>query len=173
MKTFLGIALITFCACSMMNGKQEPLSFIIEKNLGDRLRLDGCYYTLDSSRSHISIFVFYRNGIVADVGTYEVNRLDSIINSGRIAVEGKDLAKMPWVWGLYKIKSDSILTEKLYPMGLDYLTGINHGFVLNDTTIQFTSLTFNDRASMIVNETFHFLKLKTKPDSTNNFIPLN
>ena len=167
------VGAVMFCGCSLMSGKQEPLTFIKQQNNSNRLRLDGCYYSLDSSRSHVSVFVFYKNGIVSDVGTYESSFLDSIMIRASIPLAGKKMKQIPWVWGLYKIVGDSILTEKWYPVGGDYLPGINHGFILNDTTFRFTALKFLNKTPMVIDETFHFLELKQKPDSTNNFIPLN
>jgi hypothetical protein len=77
---------------------------------------------------------------------------------------------MPWAWGLYRITADSIKIEKWYPAGGDYVSQVSYGIITNDTTYAILPPKIGEN-DFIIDGVFHFLKLKSKPDSTNNFIP--
>jgi hypothetical protein len=164
---------MTLSACSLISGKQESLTIVRERNVSNALRIDGCYYWTDSLSGYTNIFIFFRNGIIENLGVIDANELAKTMNE-RIVDAPKKMAKVPWAWGLYAIKGDSIMTEKWYPVGGDYLPGIKYGVIVNDTTFRFTLFSNSDGTDpMAIDQTFHFLKLRSKPDSTNNFIPLN
>jgi hypothetical protein len=165
------IWLLAFIGCFQITGKQEPLKFRRQINRGSLLRIDGCYYATDSMSGNTHIFVFYQNGVVEDVGAIEDEEFQHIMENGILQNDHERMAVIPWAWGLYRITPDSIKIEKWYPSGADYVSQVSHGIITNDTTFTIFPPKTGEN-DFIIDGVFHFLQLKAKPDSTNNFIPL-
>jgi hypothetical protein len=164
--------LAALAGCSLPDRRLDPMTFVQEYNESRILRLNGCYYASDSTADYSRVLIFYVNGTLLDLGAFDDLQLDSIKKLQVIPRAHNIVKQLQLPWGLYLATDDSIKTELYYPVGSSYKPGIQSGFIINDTTFTMTLLINSDGTDPIIsNETFHFLQLKAKPDSTNNFIP--
>lgn len=165
--------------------------FLVRRNISDgRLYLDG-YYKLrgkamfyDSMRNSIAygiareqesynVRIFYTNGI--SLGG-EIIRADSVDGRPEYIYEkyknkGNSKGNRN-LWGIFSLEGDSIKFENWEPSsGGGMKTVIRMGKILNDTTFVITKeLNRYDGKIGLRQDTFCFVKLTKKPDSTNIYI---
>jgi hypothetical protein len=161
-------------SCSNFIGEDDELKTSRTSNLTNRLRLDGYYFTTTTNGedSIVSIFFFYRNGILMACGSTRDQDLENVhdgLRSGRFV---KKLQGIKYAYGLYQISRDSITYEKWHPSsGPPKVSFIKKGRILNDTTF---TMSFTERSNgadkTLINEVYHFRRFHPKPDSTNEFI---
>lgn len=172
---------------SCMNQKM----FLERNNISDgKLRLDGYYkvkgramfydsvrnstaYGIAREQDCYELHIFYVNGI--SLGG-DVLRADSVDGRPEYIYERyKNKGNRKWaatLWGIVSLKGDSIKFENWVPSNGDGMkTVIKMGKILNDTTFVITKRTnrYNIKPDLR-QDTFRFVKLSKKPDSTNIFI---
>lgn len=169
---FVSITSYALFACSFF-GRDDRLTFHQENYLGNELRTDGYFYEgTHQSGDRLNVYFLYRNGVILFIGSISPNEITekerhfNDIKSIELRKETK------YLWGLYKIKGDSIAFEKWYAgSGSPKPAYIRQGKIINDTTFVITLSKRNNGSEIrLKNEVYHFKKFTPKPDSTNVFI---
>jgi hypothetical protein len=164
----LFLLLIPPCSCTFEN---EKLTFAKVENNSKRLNIDGCFlylYSVGDTKHCVPVFL-YRNGVIVEFGSMELERLHERLNDEEFLAYVKTIRS---AWGLYRINEDSISYEKwYYSGGPPKITYIRKGKILNDSTFIITSSERpNGDERTELNEVYRFKKFHPKPDSTNDFI---
>jgi hypothetical protein len=161
----IGVILIAnYCSCQI--GADDRLSLQKKPYNGNELKIDGYYYLPDIS-GNITIYFFFRNGILL-YGTgalpSELPNLEKSFKDGQFYSEAKDDKTF---WGVFNIDSQNIQFDKWYSDDIGPLrTSISSGKILNDTTFYISNSSLGNEY-----ETFHFKQFSPKPDSITQFIP--
>jgi len=161
MKPFYCILLVIFSSCVAL----KPLKIQREDNISNKIRLDGIYVSSKkiNNSERTGVQVFYGNGVLLHFGD---NRIPSdCINYWKEYLNNKNnnYNDVPYWWGIYQIRGDSLLFESWYSTDYYYPTISYSGKVIDDTTI-----IINYESSIL--DTFKFVEFSPKPDSTNKFI---
>jgi hypothetical protein len=190
---FLIVMLSTFISCSLLiNGRygrdkltmnREPMSS------NSQFKTAGMYSRIKNNSS--SNIIFFRNGIVLYAngsGYFSKNDLARVEDDFRkITKDNNPYHDVVYAWGVFKIKGDSLKIESWMSgeFGEKYRAGIWNGRILNDSTYVLNNYptTINGypfvldemgkrslRKPYFWLDTFRFVKLSVKPDSTCPFI---
>lgn len=172
MKTIALLFLLLFCSCEKLITWDE---FALQKTQyeSDLLRLDGYYYELTNDGKYQSLYFFYRNGVLLNVGGLFLNtgEMDAYIN--REFITDHRYAGNKNSWGLFVVNDHTIKFEHYYPSDdINKKSYIREGVILNDSTFHIVvSYRSGGTERRIKDEIYHFRAFSSKPDSTNRFIP--
>lgn len=169
---FSFIAVMLF-SCVSCDKELHELSMSKTPYTGDELRIDGYYYSNQTTTNDINIAVFYRDGVCIHMFA-QIEGQDTLcfIENEILLNESlmSTLWNMPTDIGLFKIETEAIELET-WVAGRDITTFSFYGEILNDTTFLVTKWINNDSGkSYSENLTYRFKQFIPKPDSTNNFI---
>lgn len=162
---------ILFCSCAL-----KPLTLSREDNTSGLFKLNGFYYGNSETNNRRRGYIFYENGVMFAIGSLKEQDLDYW--KGEIP-KLNNYQEIPYWWGVYQVESNGNMElEKWYSTDYEYPTVRFRGKVANDTTLliafaavdKLKSTTFFNDFSASVVDTFQFVPLSPKPDSTNNFI---
>ena len=139
---------------------------------GSELRIDGYYYQ-EKDGEFYSLYFFYKNGVLQDLGggytPSELSELESKIKNGTF----DNANDVKYYWGVFQVDGSGIKFEKWYGER-PYPAFVRDGYIVNDTTFVITQSYRMKRGKKKVerakDETYHFKKFSPKPDSTNEFI---
>lgn len=160
MKLFFFSLLLTIGSCVAL----KPLKMKRVDNLTNKIKLNGIYVSSNSYiRNECGVYVLYNNGVM--LSFQNNNKPIGCISYWEEKFKDKTLNynDVPYWWGIYQIKSDSILFESWLSTDYYYPTISYNGKIINDTT-----LIVNYIGSVL--DTFRFIEFSPKPDSTNKFI---
>ncbi len=154
----------------------KPLTLQRVDNTSGLFKLNGLYYGDSDVFYKRRVFIFYENGVLFITGCLK----EQDLNYWKKAyLNLNNYQKIPYWWGVYQVDNNgNIELEKWYSTDYEYPTVRFRGKVVNDTTLliaypsvdKLKSTTyFNDFSASVV-DTFQFVPLSPKPDSTNNFI---
>ncbi len=167
---FLFGLLLVISGCSKIM-EDDELSLKKTPYTGNQLRIDGYYYSRDSSSIYDS-YIFYRNGVLLDGGgelSGSFSELENIFKSDLFDSFNRESKT---VWGLFVINESQISFETWYPSsGGGMPAYIMSGTIINDTTFKITrSMRSNGSEKETKDITYHFKKFSPKPDSSNVFL---
>jgi len=132
--------------------------------IGNELRIDGYYYEMGKNGQIWNTFFFYRNGLVLNGGSSNINEtLEDLDNNFVSEAFKNSIGK--YNWGVFIIDGENITINRwTYSPGLGsgLPTLLQDGKIVNDTTFYFKQ---EEEQSF-----YHFRQFNSKPDSTNNFI---
>jgi len=154
-KFLLFISLFSFFSCSLPALSVQKQS--ITQNI---IKTHGFYYNKPDYWS----FMIYQNGVFrGDFGVDEKN-IESVIRSFTDSNYTRDDYKIPYAWGLFEIKNNTINIER-WRSGewAAYGKTKYSGILLNDSTLLVDH-------PVVGKDTFYFYYFPVKPDSTNKFI---
>ena len=165
------LTVIMLTSCSFFKGEDKVLSLKRVVNQSSKMRLDGFYYHhLDTISTNVSIYIFYQDGRIMHPGAFkleEFDTLDSFLLKTANAGMWRDIK---WAWGLFNLENDTLKIERWYFSTGEYITGMQKGVVLNDTTFHMYTFRNSYGIEEQLDDTFHFYPMKVKPDSINDFI---
>jgi len=153
--------------------KDDELSIDRKEYTGNILRVDGYYYDTFNS-SYLSLYCFYRNGILLAAGGVfsSIQEMDDYIN--KEFINSQKYKEYKSNWGVFKTEGNSIQFERWYPSEPLLKAYIRAGHILNDTTFVITESYRMKKGKKTEvdseSETYHFRQFSPKPDSTNSFI---
>lgn len=172
--TLLSVCCILLNSCSKLFGKKDDELSIVRKNYdGNQLRIDGYYYRVGYNGEINDGYFLYRNGVLISTGgiTHSLDEMDNMMVNHYI--DDKQYRKRKIDWGVFVVKSDSIVFERWYPHGPN-MAYVRSGKVLNDTTFHikksFRLVNGVETEIRERDEMYYFRVFSPKPDSTNNFI---
>jgi hypothetical protein len=159
---FLSVMLLAGCN----RYARYPLTMSKENYEGNQLNINGMYIKKDSiGTSHMFL---YRNGFVRkstglDIDNKTTQQIEEYFKLRKSTDCCNDVV---YGWGLFKVENQNITVETWVTgeMFDKYQTRTFHGKILNDTTFVLK------RFSTDGFDTFRFIPLSIKPDSTNLFI---
>jgi hypothetical protein len=171
-KLFSIVAVMLF-SCASCEKELHELSMAKTPYTGDELRIDGYYYSNQTTADDINLAVFYRDGVCIHMFA-RIESQDTIsFIENEILLNGPlmfSLWNTPTDIGVFKINTEYIELES-WVAGRDITTFSFYGEILNDTTFLVTKWTNNDSGkSHSENLTYRFRQFSQKPDSTNTFI---
>jgi hypothetical protein len=180
MKTLFLALFLTFAmtGCKKIGLFQDDeLSLSRQDYTGNQLRVDGYYYFdyANSSLEYVSIYFFYRNGIVLSGGSRLLSELPVLEESYRDGTFYNHVKSIKFVWGVHQIEGSNIKIEQWFPSEKPYRAYVREGVILNDTTFRITQRYRNQNGKKTEveseNEVYHFKEFSPNPDSTNSFVP--
>jgi|SRR5690606_20074147 len=154
----------------------KPLTLQRVDNKSGLFKLNGFYYGKSENFSRNGVYIFYENGVMLLFGNLQEKDLDYW--KGKI-LNLNNYQKIPYWWGVYQVDNNGNMElENWYSTDYEYPTVRFRGKVVNDTTLliahpsvdKLKSTTYFNEFSASVVDTFQFIPLSPKPDSTNNFI---
>jgi hypothetical protein len=163
--TFLAL---TFSCCGILYDKygREPLIMTRENYNGSQLKINGMY--LNQRGNHLGRLFFYNNGVIINGFCFDFDYRNSQKSEEYFkSIAGKSPCNdIVYAWGLYQIKGNDITIETWLSGEIfdKYRTKTSYGKILNDTTF------YVDKYYTKGFDTFRFISLPMKPDSTNRFI---
>jgi len=163
-------------ACQDFFIKDKEFSMKAIPYTGDELKINGYYYKMDDTWSHV--LIFYANGV--QFGGNSVIPNIEIEDRLRNPEYTKNLHDCLSCWGPYQIKENVLQFEFYDIFGHDWRTCIAHCKILNDTTFNIEKVTFSKTGKEVdvkkegVGESFlgeyRFKQFNPKPDSTNSVV---
>ena len=168
--SFIAIILLISASCEK---ELHKLSIAKTPYTGNELRIDGYYYSNQTTANDIGLAVFYRDGVCIHtfVPIEGQNILDFIENE--ILLNEVLISRFwttPTSIGVFQINAESIEFET-WEAGRDVITFSNFGEIINDTPFLITKQVNNDSGtSYSENLLYRFKQFSPKPDSTNTFI---
>lgn len=157
----------------------EPFSISRQEFVGNHLKLDGYYYSLDNNKNRA--FFLYRNGIyhnrLWDGFGYYITNIDSL--DKQLVKSSLQESKYPtqYSWGIFNVVGSTIRIERwLAGVGGPYPTQMLIGEIKNDTTLYFhtqigdSSNSGGKKKTYKIDDIYHFRQFSPKPDSINSFI---
>ena len=167
MKLFFLLLFMSF----IIRCTDDDLSIGLHPYTGSQLKIDGYFY-LKKDAYFYNIHFFYSNGVVLAAGGnfFSEAEMESYIN--KEFIDNKQYQKNKTSWGVFKIENNFIQFERWHPSKPPLATYIRSGEILNDTTFQITKSWPSTKEKNVSdeNETYHFKKFSSKPDSTNSFV---
>ena len=160
-------AVSLWSSCGFAELEDDELTLERRPYVGDELRIDGLYYTVEENMygDLYTVYFFYRNGVVRYGGSS--NDPEFYRGNGFLDEQAK------YAWGLFHVGGDEITFEKWYPpsKGISY-SYISSGHILNDTTFVITESRRSNGEEEVHerDEVYHFRPYGPKPDSTSRFI---
>lgn len=139
------------------------------------LRLDGYYYKYNYRYKDgigVTIFFFYKNGVVMDGGYTNLSSLDEYEKCFKTGSYYRWHRDDRTTWGVHRIEDDKIQFEKWTHYNQLRERFLRSGKILNDTTFVITKVLIRGdvRYPKMAADTFHFKQFSPKPDSINAFI---
>jgi hypothetical protein len=166
MKYFLIPAIFLLIKC----GKPELLTMTRVPYVGDKLKVNGYYYTIVNDGLNDTLLeslFLYRNGVALFLGAYSNATLFEFENEIS-NLDVKNLQRLPYNWGIFRIEDSEIKINRwLIGTGSNYPNIIANGTILSDTSFMIKGL-FERRPEE--KHIFYLKEYSPKPDSTNNFI---
>ncbi len=165
--------LFSLSTCKKEEEMVDILSIKKEPYTGTQLRTDGYYYN-EYTPGYLTVYFFYRDGILLYGSSFPINELDrheTMYRNGEHYNFSKGLKDS---WGVFKIDGNKILFERWYPSQPPLKAFVGSGIILNDTTFRITEY-YRMQGGQKTNvesssEIYHFKAFSPKPDSTNNFV---
>jgi hypothetical protein len=165
------IILLLFCASCRWYKKNDQ-NFTIKKvtNTDSKPRLDGYYYKFDDSGNVVSVFFFFKDGIVMTPEAF-LGGLEGAEREFSNPVLLEKVYGYAEHWGLYKVEGDSIVFE-LKRSGAGPLQLFRSvGFFNTDSSFAVSRVIYNGQSEDFENpRIYYFRKYKPKLDSANQFI---
>lgn len=170
LKIFITIIIIsTISSCSLiLNGRygRENFNMKREPYIGEGLKTNGIYQT--KLEEDYALF-FYKNGVLLTPFclNYTLKEKEKTIDYFKtINKENNPCNDIVYAWGIFIVEGDVLSIESWVSgeFGHKYRTKVSNGRIINDSTIYINDWGIKDR------DTFNFIALPSKPDSTNNFI---
>jgi len=179
MKTLLLSILLSFVmiSCKKLGLFQDDeLSLSRQDYTGNQLRIDGYYFFeyTNSSIDYVSIYFFYKNGIILSGGSKLLSELPELEDSYRDGTFYNHVKSIKFLWGVYQIEGINLKFERWFPSEKPYRAYVREGVIFNDTTFIITQRYRNKNGKKTEVESenlvLHFREFSPKPDSTNTFI---
>ena len=151
----------------------DKLSLTKTEYTGQQLKIDGYYYTINKFSNKASVYVFFNNGVLLNVGGgFDLTKSNDIENALSSFAFISKLKQDKTAWGLFIVKSDIIEFEHWYHSGgSQKIVYLKSGIIINDTSFQITSSKRTDGSELRAkNEIYYFKEFSPKPDSTNAFV---
>jgi hypothetical protein len=153
----IGTALIFLLSC----GKQM-FTLTIKENKSDKLKLNGFYY----NKIKKDYFILYESGIMYNGGGpyFSISHIHNLLNDSLVR---KRAIKLPYCWGVYNIRNDSIFFERWRSgdSGGGYPVISYNGKIKDTSTIIIRDNRKHKEARPL---TYSFYPYHIKPDSINN-----
>lgn len=168
------LIIISIYSCDKFLGDDDSLSLKREECKSNKLKLNGYYYCIAYDLDICYVNLFYKNGVMINVGGEEnsLDNMDSYIN--KHYVKDDDYKQIRYHWGVFLIKEDSIFFEHWYPSERPHKAYVKSGLILNDTSFLINKCykLKNGLETEIEerNELYYFRHLNIKPDSINKYV---
>jgi len=144
--------------------------------IGNKLRLDGYYYSNPDSQGLISVAMFYRDGFCFHFSTSLSKSSDTLNFIENRFLKNDDfisrIKQRPSFIGVYQVRGESIKFETWwFEVALYTTSATRYGKILNPTTLLIENRVDNRyKTSFSENQIYRFKQFSPKPDSTNTFI---
>lgn len=151
------------------NASDMPFALKKRDFYGTQFRIDGYYYQKYGTPEKLTIYFFYRNGILLHAGDGYTIDIEAKFENGELY---EKLKENKYCWGLFNIDSNIIQFERYYNSDdISKDAYIRSGEILNDSTFRITkSMRSDGKEVSDENEMYYFKKFSPKIDSTNVFV---
>ncbi len=168
MFALLLMASLCFCSCQMFFGKDDNLTLKREDNKSKKLKLNGYYYI--QRNDMVYLYFLFENGSILNAAGFNEDEWDKYEQKLIAKSVNEKVISLKYNWGVYQIKSDSILYERWYPSERPYRTAIRKGVISNDSTFIITKVVSSKGETSDENEVYHFKEFRHKMDSVTHYI---
>jgi hypothetical protein len=139
----------------------------------EELSIQGYYYTKADDGKIQPQFIFYRNGVIKQLGGTSYNEADLLeAEASWLEIESINFSRNKRInWGIFHIFNDQIVLE-IWSSSKGGAPPLyrRQGSILNDSTFILTSYESCEGYSGEGEDTYYFKNLAVKPDSTNTVI---
>lgn len=151
----------------------DTLSINKKPYTGSQLRTDGYYYN-EYVPGYLTVYFFYRDGILLYGNSFPVNKLHRQEEEYRNGTFYELNSDLKYYWGVFDLNDSKIRFERWYPSQSPYKIFNKCGVILNDTTFVIQEsyrIQGGQKTNVeILNEIYRFKPFSPKPDSTNTFV---
>ncbi len=171
----IGVVILMSSSClTLMYGRygRYPLTMKKEPFVSEKLRIDGVYQYKNKISGGTSEILFYKNGVIllpSGINFFSINDKPRVVEYFKtITRENNPYHDIVFAWGIFKVENNDLIIESWMSGdgGDKYQTKVFNGAILNDSVF----VILNGWSDLKL-DTFHFIQMPIKPDSTCPFIP--